>query len=48
MKMYCAKKNTYKLVFKDISKFDGQNPIICSLLSKNESGELIDESMKNF
>ena len=41
-----CQKNTYKLVFKGICKFNGQNPIICSLLSKNESGKLTDESMK--
>ena len=42
------KQNPFEIVFKDISKFDAQNPIIKSLLSEIESGKLTDESVKKF
>ena len=40
------KQNPFEIVFKDISKFDTQNPITCTLLSKVESGKLADESVE--
>ena len=40
------KQNPVEIVFKDISKFDTQNPITFTLLSKISSGKLTDESVK--
>lgn len=41
-----GKLNSYKIVFKDISKVDWQNLIIGSLLSEIEICKLTDESVK--
>lgn len=41
-----ALAESFKIVFKDISKFDEQNPIIGSLLSQIECGKLTDKSVK--
>ena len=39
------RQNPYEIVFKDISKSEGQNPISSCLLPEIESGELIDEAV---
>ena len=38
-------RNPYEVVFKDISKSEGQNPIFGSLLPEIESGELTDAAV---
>lgn len=43
-----SKQNPFEIVFKDICKFDAQNPITDSFLSETESGKLTDESVKKF
>ena len=45
-KKVMRKQNPFEIVFKDISKFDAQNPI--SLLSEIESGKLTDKFIKRF
>ena len=42
------RQNPYEILFKDISKFDGQNSINGSLLAEIESGKLIDEAVQKF
>ena len=42
------RQKPYKIVFKDISKFEEQNPIIGSLLGETEAGKLTDESINKF
>ena len=42
------RQNPYNIVFKGISKFDGQNPIIGSLLAKIKAKNLTDESIVKF
>ena len=42
------RQNLYDIAFKDISKLDGQNLIIGSLLAEIESGKLTDEVVPNF
>ena len=41
-------KNLYKIIFKDISKFDEQNLIICNFRDEIEGPRLNDESIKRF
>ena len=42
------KKVLYEVSVRNISKFDGQNPIIVGLLIETESGKLTDDTVKNF
>ena len=42
------KENQYGIFFKDISKFDMQNPVIGSIPSEIESGKLTEKSLKRF
>ena len=43
-----GKQSPFKVVFKDISKFDTQNPIIGNLVTAIESGKLTDTSIQIF
>ena len=47
-KNFLQRQNPYEIVFRDISKFDGQNPLIGSLLAETESGKLTDKSVLKF
>lgn len=41
------RQNSYKLAFRNISTFDGQNPVIESLLSKIQIGKITEKTFKN-
>ena len=43
-----GRQNPCEIAFKDISEFDGQNPIIGSLLAEIESKKLTDEAVRKF
>ena len=47
-KKVLGKQSPFKVVFKDISKFDTQNPITGNLVTEIESGKLTDTSIQNF
>ena len=43
-----GRRNPYEIVFKDISKFDGQNPIIHNLLAEIENRKLTNKTAHKF